>query len=105
MSQPMPKPGQEVVMDYLLEDLEDRKKQGIQTYGTPLQTWNGRKCIQDAYEEALDLGVYLKQVEMQMSDIRRDMGVLVHYILCNTDSCNNTIKEYLGDIARKLDQF
>lgn len=40
------------------EDLEARKRLGIQRYGTALQPANGRDAIRDAYEEALDGAAY-----------------------------------------------
>ena len=52
----------EPIVDLVVQDMKERKKQGIETYGTPLQAFNGRNALQDAYEEALDLCMYLKQV-------------------------------------------
>jgi len=37
-----------------------RDRLGRQRYGVPLQANNGRDALQDAYEEALDLAVYLR---------------------------------------------
>ena len=48
------------IADLVLEDIKARKEKGIETYGTALQPFNGRSMLQDAYEEALDLAVYLK---------------------------------------------
>ncbi|WP_345154032.1 hypothetical protein [Micromonospora maritima] len=42
-------------------DLVDREQLGIERYGTFLQAFNGRDCLLDAYQELLDLAVYLKQ--------------------------------------------
>jgi hypothetical protein len=42
--------------------LASRLAKGIETYGTPLQAHNGRDALWDAYEEALDLAIYLRQV-------------------------------------------
>jgi hypothetical protein len=42
------------------EDLEARKQLGLKRYGSLLQPNNGRDNLQDAYEEVLDLAVYLK---------------------------------------------
>jgi hypothetical protein len=42
-------------------DLGKREAHGIEVYGTPLQPFNGRDVLRDAYEEALDLACYLKQ--------------------------------------------
>jgi hypothetical protein len=35
---------------------------GVRKYGTPLQAHNGRDGLMDAYQEALDLAVYLRQL-------------------------------------------
>lgn len=50
------------IIDLVKSDLEERRRKGIETYGTPLRAWNGRDALQDAYEEALDLCCYLRQV-------------------------------------------
>lgn len=61
-SQPMPAPnGRAAVQDLVMEDLLKRKAVGIKRYGTPLQAFNGRSALKDAYEEALDLACYLRQ--------------------------------------------
>jgi hypothetical protein len=49
------------IVDLVKEDLEARRRKGIETYGMPLRAWNGRDALQDAYEEALDLCCYLRQ--------------------------------------------
>lgn len=45
----------------VVQDLEARKKMGLEKYGTVLQAFNGRDAIMDAYQETLDLTAYLKQ--------------------------------------------
>lgn len=37
----------------------ERRQQGIDRYGTPLQRGNGRDHLADALQEAMDLAVYL----------------------------------------------
>lgn len=49
------------ILTQLYYDLVQRDKKGIQTYGHSLTTFNGRNSLQDAYEEVLDLAMYLKQ--------------------------------------------
>ena len=49
-----------LVQDMVISDMEQRKQFGIQKYGTGLQAGNGRDMLQDAYEEVLDLAVYLR---------------------------------------------
>jgi len=60
-TQPQPIPTNERhTVDAVRDDLETRKQMGIKKYGVALQPSNGRDSLQDAYEEALDLCVYLK---------------------------------------------
>lgn len=63
--QPLPTEGQQNVSDAVKADLDARIALGIQRYGRPLQTFNGRDALKDAYEEALDLVHYLKQAIME----------------------------------------
>jgi hypothetical protein len=49
------------VQDLVVVDLQRRKAQGQQKYGTVLQGHNGRDPLIDAYQEALDLCQYLRQ--------------------------------------------
>lgn len=53
------------IQDLVIADLEARKALGIRRYHTALQPFNGRDALRDAYEEALDLVVYLKQVMVE----------------------------------------
>ena len=46
--------------DLVIADIEARKALGLKKYGTLLQPFNGRSFLQDAYEEVLDLAVYLR---------------------------------------------
>jgi hypothetical protein len=45
----------------VLEDLLERARVGHRKYGTLLYPHNGRSALKDAYEEILDLAMYLKQ--------------------------------------------
>lgn len=49
------------ITNLVRHDLELRAKKGVETYGERLKPHNGRNALIDAYQEALDLGVYLKQ--------------------------------------------
>ncbi len=53
------------VTEQVCADLRERTLLGTRKYGEPLQTFNGRDALQDAYEEALDLAQYLKQELME----------------------------------------
>lgn len=60
--QPPPVPNDRpAVWDLVRADMAERDRVGRQRYGTPLQPLNGRDALQDAYFEALDLVVYLRQ--------------------------------------------
>lgn len=50
------------IQSRVIEDIITRREVGIRRYGTALQPHNGRDALLDAYEEALDLTMYLKQV-------------------------------------------
>jgi hypothetical protein len=49
------------VWELVIEDMYARDAAGREKYGTPLQANNGRDALVDAYQEALDLCVYLRQ--------------------------------------------
>ena len=58
-----PKPtGGKSVWQLVLADMAEREQHGIEKYGTALQAFNGRDPLIDAYQESLDLCVYLRQV-------------------------------------------
>lgn len=42
-------------------DMRERDATGRARYGTPLQPFNGRRALVDAYQELLDAAVYLRQ--------------------------------------------
>lgn len=61
--QPAPTPNDRGSVQALVrQDLVDRERVGVQRYGTPLQAFNGRDALQDAYQEGLDLVCYLRQM-------------------------------------------
>lgn len=60
--QPLPTPNNyPAIWDLVIEDIRKRDAIGTKRYGTRLQPFNGRSALRDAYEEALDLVVYLRQ--------------------------------------------
>lgn len=59
--QPLPIPTDEIsVHDLVVEDVKQRKALGLRKYKSLLQASNGRDHLLDAYEEALDLAIYLR---------------------------------------------
>lgn len=49
-------------------DIEARVTKGADEYGERLTTHNGRDALWDAYEEALDLCLYLRQAILERDD-------------------------------------
>jgi len=49
-----------IIQELVMGDMQTRLNIGIERYGTGLQANNGRDMLRDAYEEALDLCVYLR---------------------------------------------
>lgn len=48
------------VWDLVIGDMKARNAEGRRKYGVPLRPFNGRDVLIDAYQEALDLAVYLR---------------------------------------------
>lgn len=65
------------VWDLVMADMKERDQIGLTKYGTRLQPFNGRDSLIDAYQEALDLVVYLRQAiyEREVEELldRRDV--------------------------------
>jgi hypothetical protein len=59
--QPLPEKGTTRVLDLVQKDLSERAEVGLGRYGRYLETRNGRDALMDAYQEALDLVMYLRQ--------------------------------------------
>src|SRR5690606_35640145 len=54
-----------IVLHAVMQDLRARAEAGLAKYGTYLRTHNGRDALIDAYQDALDLCMYLKQAIME----------------------------------------
>ncbi len=57
----MPTLGASDILPLVISDLRGRDVIGKKKYKTTLQSHNGRDCLMDAYQEALDLCMYLRQ--------------------------------------------
>lgn len=57
------------VWELVMTDMRQRDQNGRRKYGMPLQADNNRKHLVDAYQEALDLVVYLR------AEIRSRYGI------------------------------
>lgn len=59
--------------DLVIEDMKDRDEEGRVRYGTPLQPFNGRDMLIDAYLEALDLAVYLRTAIYEQQQYKENL--------------------------------
>lgn len=65
MNKPEPEPERNElpgVWALVIGDMAERDMDGRKKYGVPLQPFNGRDALLDAYKEALDQCVYLRQM-------------------------------------------
>ena len=75
------------IHDLLRDDITAREKIGDAEYGQPLLPFNGRNSILDAYEECLDMAVYLRQeieerkvLSEQIASLQETLGGLGHEV-------------------------
>lgn len=64
-TQPRPERRSVSVTDAVIADMHERRQYGVTKYGTELQAGNGRDALTDAYQEALDLVMYLRQLLLE----------------------------------------
>jgi len=66
--QSTPKGSGNPILGMVLADLTNRALEGKEKYGEPLKAHNGRNALWDAYQEALDLAMYLRQLIQEQQD-------------------------------------
>ena len=59
---PIPRPDLVPIVELVMNDLREKTNAGEVKYGAKLTAYNGRRALRDAYQEALDLTLYLRQV-------------------------------------------
>lgn len=79
--------------DALRQDMLDRHSFGRKKYGVGLQPFNGRNCLVDALQEALDLVVYLRQLVYESTDFPTARKYL-HRALVLAYDLRQEIREY-----------
>lgn len=63
------------VLPLVLADLQARAEMGYEKYGTKLRCRNGRNALLDAYQEALDLAMYLRQALEEQTLTEQERGI------------------------------
>lgn len=91
-----------VIPDWLKADMRERHDIGVKKYGTALRVWNGRDATIDAYQEALDLIVYVRQARERMGpySLRQHDTINVHLALDLVLHNALQIACHLGELAR-----
>jgi hypothetical protein len=99
--QPLPVVNDELdIQSRVIADIEERRKVGIQRYGTALQPHNGRDALRDLYEELLDGAMYARQLMVERPEglaeaIREGLAAYLAGFLPAADSDINP--GYLAD--------
>ncbi len=77
--------GEQTVLATAKADLEKTFERqitkGMEKYGVVLKTFNGRDPGKDAFEELIDLSVYLEQLRME----HLALSEILYFILCDED--------------------
>jgi len=90
-----PKPGKTPVTGLVISDLRIRQLLGVEKYGTELKTQNGRDALIDAYQEALDLVMYLRQTieEKREAEGRADTKLVEFWPTTTSVDVDEVLKE------------
>lgn len=56
----------------IIKEIAERRDHSIATYGQALHPHNGRDALRDAFEEALDLVMYLGQLDLEWNSAPTD---------------------------------
>jgi len=68
--------GDDEISRQLRADLTARAEAGVQKYGTPLTTHNGRNALMDCYQEVLDAAMYARQASLEAEDMDVNLWTL-----------------------------
>ena len=102
--QPSPSSDKPDLWPLVIKDMEDRDKLGKAKYGVALRPHNGRNALIDAYQEVLDLSVYLRQeIEEQQSLI--DSLCILHRVPGFEKTTIADIGQSLARLVDKIDEL
>jgi hypothetical protein len=92
--QPAPTGNGADITDMVIQDLTIRRKIGTEKYGTALRAFNGRNAMVDAYQEVLDLTVYLRQRLAEDAERESGLAVTTHDVAGLGKEMRDKQKEY-----------
>lgn len=87
------------VWPLVVRDMQDRDHLGKKKYGIPLRIHNGRDALVDAYQEVLDMSVYLRQ-EIEEREFLRDAVEAICKIPGLEKTNMSTLGKSIKDIAK-----
>lgn len=101
VDQPPPTGDGQPVWDLVIDDMRERDNLGRSRYNTPLRAWNGRDALVDAYQEVLDLAVYMRQ---EIEERRSMQEVCEHIALIpGAEDCTpQNLIETIGEIEERI---
>lgn len=98
MSEPAPKKTKgQPIWELVIQDMFKRNMVGIEKYGTPLQAFNGRNSLLDAYQEVLDLVVYLRQHLEERQVMAKVVTAALLYVKFQTPDNLKLLEEAVGE--------
>ncbi len=100
--EPPPIPNASVpIWNLVIEDMRTRDNSGRQKYRTPLQAHNGRDACVDAYQEALDLVVYMRQLIAERKDERSELE-RIHSRVAELEAENKRLTGRTNSLSEQL---
>jgi hypothetical protein len=103
--------GQVRVFPLVHQDLAARERHGRAEYGGPLVTNDGRASLWDAYQEALDLAVYLRkaivekdELDMKVARMRDKIdaqAVRIHGYIMDSQTVERKLEEVTEDLEER----
>jgi hypothetical protein len=97
-AQPDPKGDGVDVWPLVIKDMNDRDTLGKLKYGIPLRAHNGRDALVDAYQEVLDMSVYLRQEIEERNDLKR----MISETRGVADSENSSPRELVSKLINRV---
>lgn len=100
--QPTPvRSGRPSIHDLVSADIAERKRVGLERYGTHLQAGNGRDALIDLYQEILDAACYARQLleerdpgrEREIAELRAELVTAARAVTHAENKLFRSIKE------------
>lgn len=95
------------IQSQVIADIEARRQVGIGRYGSALQPLNGRDTLLDAYEEFMDLTIYLRSVLTERDDVEGVAAIQrrLRETTTDRDRLQRLVEEFALQFAPVLDEF